>query len=370
MMLHSASNERTKRPYLAYLQEAKRYSTDSVDAAAMAIARFESYTKYRDFKAFHREQAVAFKKHLTQQISQSTGKPLSKATLHATLTHLKRFFHWLAGQPGYRSKLQYSDAEYFNLSEKECRIATARRPRSAPTMEQVKHVVSRMPATTDIELRNRALVAFALLTGCRDGAIASMKVKHVDLIRGSVFQDAREVKTKFSKSFTTDFFPVGDEIRAIVEAWVVHLRTNLLWGLDDPLFPSTRMALGLTSQFEAVGLERKHWSNATPIRQIFRLAFAASDLQYFNPHSLRSTLAQFGEEICQTPEHFKAWSQNLGHEQVLTTFTSYGAVSPQRQRDLIRGLCGAPSKTTADADAIAQAVIRAMAAQGVRGPGE
>src|SRR5512147_2134420 len=31
------------------------------------------------------------------------------------------------------------------------------------------------------------------------------------------------------------------------------------------------------------------------------------------PHSLRSTLAQFGEQRCQTPEEFKAWSQNLGH---------------------------------------------------------
>jgi hypothetical protein len=30
-------------------------------------------------------------------------------------------------------------------------------------------------------------------------------------------------------------------------------------------------------------------------------------------HSLRSTLAQVGEQRCQTPEEFKAWSQNLGH---------------------------------------------------------
>ena len=36
-------------------------------------------------------------------------------------------------------------------------------------------------------------------------------------------QDARQVNTKFSKSFTTWFFPVGDEIRQIVVDWVDYL---------------------------------------------------------------------------------------------------------------------------------------------------
>jgi hypothetical protein len=32
----------------------------------------------------------------------------------------------------------------------------------------------------------------------------------------------------------------------------------------------------------------------------------------------------------------KAWSQNLGHADVLTTFTSYGQIPTQRQGQLIR----------------------------------
>ena len=44
---------------------------------------------------------------------------------------------------------------------------------------------------TDIELRNRAVMAFTLLTGARDGAIASPKLKHVDVLDGKVVQDAR-----------------------------------------------------------------------------------------------------------------------------------------------------------------------------------
>jgi integrase len=338
MTKHNAENERIKRKYFAYLKDAKQHSEPTVDAAAKALSRFEEYNRYRDFKAFHLEQAIAFKRHLAEQTGQRSGEKLSKATLHATLKQLRAFFLWLAGQPGYKARLQYSDADYFNLSEKDARIATAQRERKAPTLEQVKHVIETMPEGSEIERRNRVLVAFTLLTGARDSAIASMKLKHIDLIENCVHQDAREVKTKFSKTFTTYFFPVGDGIREIVAEWVRFLREEKLWGNDDPLFPATRIAIGATRQFEVAGLEREHWSSAEPIRKVFREAFGRAGLPYFHPHSLRKTLARLGEEVCNSPEEFKAWSQNLGHEQVLTTFLSYGSVATDRQGAIIRGL--------------------------------
>jgi len=364
MKKHNPANERIKRKYFTFLKEAKRHSEPTIDATAKALSRFESYTKYRDFKAFHFEQAVAFKKHLSVQNGQQSGKKLSKATLHAALTQLKGFFQWLALQPGYKSRVQYSDAEYFNLSDKDTRIATAKRQQKFPTLEQIKHVINAMPAKTEIELRNRALVAFTLLTGARDSATASLKLKHIDLIAGCVNQDAREVKTKFSKTFNTFFFPVGVEILSIVSDWVSYLRDEKLWGNDDPLFPATRIGLGAARQFEVTGLARKHWSTATPIRKIFREAFVGAGLPYFNPHSFRNTLVQLGQSVCKTPEQFKAWSQNLGHEKVLTTFLSYGEVACHRQGEILRSL-SAPQKTMqSDVSEIADAVFKRLRESG------
>ena len=337
MHKHNAVNERIKREYFTYLKEARRQSEASVDAVAAALARFEGYTRSRDFKTFHHQQAVAFKQWLADRPNEATGKRLSKATLHGTLSHLKRFFQWLAGRPGYKSRFSYSEADYFNVSEKDTRIATARRSRPVPTVEQVRHVIAHMPAETEIERRNRALVAFILLTGARDSAVASAKLKHIDMVSGCFYQDAREVKTKYSKTFTTAFFPVGEDIRQIVADWMAYLRREKLWGHDDPLFPKTLTTIGTAKQFEHVQLSREHWANATPIRHIFRQAFEAAGLPYYNPHSLRHTLAQVGERICQTPEQFKAWSQNLGHEGVLTTLFAYGTVSEGRQREIITG---------------------------------
>lgn len=360
MKNHHPANERIKRKYFVFLKEAKRYSEPTVDAAAKALNRYEVYTQFRDFKRFHFEQAVAFKRYLAKQKGQRSGEKLSKATLYATLTQLKRFFQWLSLQPGYKSRIQYPDAEYFNLSDKDSRIATTKRPSKAPTMEQIKHAINTMPTDTEIERRNRALVAFTLLTGARDSAIASMKLKHVDLIAGCVYQDAREVNTKFSKTFNTYFFPVGDDIREIVDSWMSYLRDAKLWGNDDPLFPSTFITVGPSHQFEASGLSRKHWSTATPIRKIFREAFERAGLPYFNPHSFRSTLAQLGEKVCKTPEQFKAWSQNLGHENVLTTFLSYGEVSYQRQSEILCDLSTPQKPIQSNADEIAEALLRKL----------
>jgi len=365
MKKHNPANERIKYKYFDFLKEAKGHSEPTVDAAAKALNRFEVYSKFRDFKVFHVKQATAFKRHLANQNGQQSGRKLSKATLHATLTQLKRFFQWLARESGYKSRIQYSDAEYFNLPDKDIRVATAKRHQKAPTMEQIKHVISTMPTDTEIERRNRALVAFTLLTGARDSAIASMKLKHVDLIASCVNQDAREVKTKFSKTFDTFFFPVGEEVREIVSEWISYLRDEKLWGNDDPLFPATRVALGPSRQFEASGLKREHWSTATPIRKIFHDAFTTAGLPYFNPHSFRNTLAQLGEKVCKTPEDFKAWSQNLGHTKVLTTFLSYGEVAYQRQGEIIRDIAMPQKTMLKDGNKIREEVFKGLRRAGV-----
>jgi integrase/recombinase XerD len=87
------------------LKEAKRYSESSLDGIAKALHGFEAYTKFRDFRDFHIGQAVGFKRHLAEQVSRRTKERLSKATLYSTLMALRNFFHWLAGRPGYRSRL-------------------------------------------------------------------------------------------------------------------------------------------------------------------------------------------------------------------------------------------------------------------------
>jgi integrase len=141
---------------------------------------------------------------------------------------------------------------------------------------------------------------------------------------------------------------------------ISYLREEKLWSNDDPLFPATLVVPGPDRQFAVAGLAREPWSTASPIRFIFREAFISAGLPYFNPHSFRNTLAKLGEEVCKTPEQFKAWSQNLGHEKVLTTFLSYGEVACHRQGEIIRNLAQPQKSCLTDADEIAEAVYKKL----------
>lgn len=331
------ANERIKRRYLQYLKEAKRLSEASVDKAAAAIERFDAANRRKDFRKFHIEQAVAFKEVLERATNSQTGKPLSKGTLEGILNPLKSFFLWLADQDGYRSRIRYSDADYFNLSLKDQRIARTGDQRPSPSLEQVRYLLATMPAQTVLEKRDRAIVAFLILTGIRDGALVTLRLKHVDIIARCIRQDAREVRTKFAKTMTTYFFPVCPEAEEVFAQWVGTLRTQMLYGPNDPLFPRTKVELGAAGAFEAVGLDRVPWSGAGPVRKIVGTAFSGAGMPAYGPHSFRHLLARLGEENTDTIEAFKAWSENLGHDDMLITLTSYGRVSDSRRRDLLAG---------------------------------
>lgn len=329
-------NERIKRAYLTFLREAKRCDEATVLKAADAIRRFEASAGYKSFKKFHIEQPRTFKAKLNEERSATTGKPLSKATVSGILRANKAFFIWLAGQPGYKSRISYSDAEYFNQNAKDARIAHTAREAPYPTLAQCRHAFDRMPEGTDIERRNKALFAFLMITGARDGAISSFRLKHIDLIEGTVFQDAREVRTKAAKTFTTWFLPVDPVYLDCVTGWVRYLRDDLLFGHDDPLFPPPEMGR-VAGGFAVIGLKRTPYADAGAIREAIKAAFTAAGLPAFAPHSFRKTLVRWGEHTYPTREGFKAFSQNIGHDSIITTVSAYMPVSQERQGELIRG---------------------------------
>ncbi len=80
------------------------------------------------------------------------------------------------------------------------------------------------------------------------------------------------------------------------------------------------------------------------VRGIFREAFEAVGLKYHSPHSVRKTLARYGQKLGLSIRAYKAWSKNLGRSNMMTIFSSNGDVSPEEQAELIRGL-GQPQES-------------------------
>jgi integrase len=331
-------NDRAKRDYLIYLKDARQRSPATVEQVRHAVDRLEAYTGFKDFATFNKDQALGFKRALLASKAQRTGTPISKATAHHALQAIKEFLAWLQSRPGYRRQIDPTHIAYLNLTTKDERIAHVTSPKKYASIEQYRAALFAMPSDTDVERRDRALMALLLLTGMRDAAVASLKLKHISIERGYVFQDPREVDTKFSKAIETFFFPVGDDIAQIVKDWVSFLSSEKLFGPNDPLFPKTLVEPGEQRSFAAIGLSREHWANASPVRATFKAAFGRVDLPYFKPHSVRDTLTQLAYKLQLSPEGLKAWSQNLGHANLLTTLLGYGHVSIERQGEILAHL--------------------------------
>ena len=369
MTRHNPKNERIKHDYARWLEQAKGRDPKTVDRVLKSIDRFEATTRRKDFKLFHKEQAVAFKTSLSQALNARTGDQLSKATVYSTVRDLHAFFFWLADEPGYKAAIRYADADYFSLSDKEVAVAKARRERPVPSLAQVEHALSQMPSETDVERRDRAVLAYAMITCARVGALATFRLGDVNAAGRYVDQDARHVQTKFSKTFRTFFMPVSELATSIAIDWHSELSASPLRGPDDPLFPATHVELGAKGGFVAAGLAREGWSNSNPIRGIFRKAFAAADLPYFNPHSIRNMLVRHLMSLDLPLEVLKSWSQNLGHEGLLTTLTSYGTVPTDRQGELIRQGLPTPGSTSAKVDTkLIAAVVSELQQRGLGAP--
>lgn len=356
-------NDRVKRDYLIWLKDAKQRSDATVDQARHAIDRLETYTGYKDFGTFNKEQARAFKQALLSTTAKRSGKPMSISTVYHTLQAIKEFLAWLHGRKEYRNRIIPENIDYLSLTLGQERQAHATGPKKYATLEEYHKALFAMPTNTEIERRDQALMALLLLTCMRDAAVVTLSLKHIDIQRKRVFQDPRQVKTKFSKTIETTFIPlVGDDVEAIVHDWVQFLITEKGFGPDDSLFPKTENGHDEHHNFAPEKLSRKPWANAEPVRKIFKAAFRRVDLPYVNPHSIRNTLVHLAYQHKLDGEQLKALSQSIGHDSLLTTLNSYGPLSIERQTEIIRNLGQKQPSPTSD-DAMAEKIAEKLAAK-------
>lgn len=322
-------NERIKHRYFKYLVGAKQKSVKSADQARKMIMKFEDFTHYSDFSIFNSQIAIGFKEYLLTKGKKETGEIYSQHTVNSALANVRDFYVWLSNEQGFRKSIKPNDIAYLKPSLKELAMTRVQGFRNFPTLDQVKTVILNMPHKTDIEKRNRALVAFIAITGVRDGVISGLKLKHINLARELVHQNPMDMTTKYSKEIFTFFFQVDDEIKAIFVEYFKWLQKEKLFGINDPLFPKAKVS------FDKVEMSKLHASSTAMVYKVFKEAFALAGIEYFEPHTFRHMLVHYGEDHCKTPAEFKAWSQNIGHENVSTTFGSYGRIDVYNQGKLI-----------------------------------
>lgn len=329
MSIKCPANEQVKRTYLYYLEHADGKAEATIKQTVMALGRFEDFTGHDDFRTFNQKQAVGFKAYMAH-------RDLAPATILSTVKQVMRFLRWLSMQPGYKSKVKSEAIDFMNLSEKAIRSANAPRERDYPTLAMIEAAIDLMPDASAVEKRDRALVALSALTAIRVTAMTTLKLKHFDHRRSLIIQMPDEVETKFSKRIDTFLMPVSERIESVFLDWITYLETVELYGPGDPIFPQNEVGQDENRQFKTVGLKRSHWKQSGSARRIIKGSFEAAGLPPFGPHSFRNMLVSEMYRRGVSVAVLKAGSQNLGHESLLTTLTSYGKISLEEQGRLIR----------------------------------
>ena len=329
-------NELTKRRYLQYLREAEGLSESTITGIEQAVNLFERFVKNLDFDSIKTKNIIEFKRWLSRR--EFRNKKISLKTYKSYLNYLKKFFLWLSIQPGYKSKIKRDIIEYFNLRKKENRIVTAQDQKVRyPSIEYCKELVSSIKGESEIDMRDRALIAFTCLTGMRDHAIVSLPLGCVDENELIVRQDPSEgVKTKFTKYIISKIFKIDKNLLDEVLKWIRYLKKKG-FSLKDPLFPrskdnQTNEVLTFQHPTEVVPI---FWKTTNGIRAVFKYRSEQAGLEYFSPRALRHTAVYSVVRNAKNGRELKAVSQHFGHNDVRVTLQVYGNYS---EEDLIEAL--------------------------------
>ena len=311
---------------------AGRYSQKTVHAHLVSIRDFERFLDGKSLANLTVKDAGAYRDHLVRLLAlQKEEGGLSGSTVRHRASHLARFTEWLTGQDGFR-RLSSSIPSYFALPRASSAKQKADEDKVYPTLDQAWDMVDRMPKASLIERRNRAMVAFAFVSGFRAAALTALRLKHVDMDAKTVSQVAGEMPAKNGKSYTARWFPRTEACQEVFVSWVNDLK-NLGFQAEDALFPPERhlkMRFGSHTSIEPLG-------SSKPLQSAFTKASAAINAS-FTPHSARHTLKALGGRICRTHEERKAWSLMLGHSNEQITDRHYGKMSQTRSFKLIDAL--------------------------------
>lgn len=246
---------------------------------------------------------------------------------------IRDFLNWLERQKGYRSKINYNDIDYLNVSNNQRREAKAKNYQETYKFSDIIKTIRSMTGKTEKDRRDRAVVSLQALCTLRISELRTMKIRNLIEEDGIWFVDVtpKNMSVKFAKQREAVFVPLPDDIITNVVEWKKYLVARG-FQKDDPLFPA------IDSRFNQQNLLEQHLrvqeiKSDTTIRSIFKRAFEDAGMKYINPHSFRKTLAKYAQ--MRSPAFLNAVRQNLGHSSIDTTLSSYGQLSSYDQRRII-----------------------------------
>jgi site-specific recombinase XerD len=212
-----------------------------------------------------------------------------KSTVARKLAAIRTFYRHLVE----RGELEANPAELVSSPKKDAYLPKVLKP------GEVAELLERIPASTPLDLRDRALLELAYAAGLRAEELVKLGLKSLD-------PDAEEVRVE-GKGGRTRIVPVGEHAWRALERYLARGRTALNTGESEALFLSKTGRRLSTSD----------------IRRRLKLQTRRAGV---SPHTLRHS---FATHLLEGGADLRTIQELLGHSSISTTQT-YTRVESKR----------------------------------------
>ena len=213
----------------------------------------------------------------------------TKSTVARKLAAIRTFYRHLVE----RGELEANPAELVSSPKKDSYLPKVLKP------DEVGELLERIPGSTPLDLRDRALLELAYAAGLRAEELVNLDVKNLQA-------DAEEVRVE-GKGGRTRVVPVGEHAWRALERYLARGRTVLATGESEALFLSKTGKRLSTSD----------------VRRRLRLQTRRAGI---SPHTLRHS---FATHLLEGGADLRTIQELLGHSSISTTQT-YTRVESKR----------------------------------------
>lgn len=339
---YNDANEIVKYNFFEHLQHSK----DGKDPKTVmqyinAIHEFEIATGFKDFRKYNSEWAIIFKDYLNDKISKQTGQNISKNLYFHYTAFVRQFFEWLIANDKDYAKITASSIDFFHVTRNDKSKARATGYQESHDLPDILTTIRNMPASNEIEMRNKAILSLFLLTNPRISSLQQARIKSIKHFRDydtwAFMQDPRLQNTKYSKTITAFFVGQCADIIDNVINWREHLISKGFFD-KDYIFP--KITPTFTKGGEVIMLLTKDYIKSdSQIRQIVKAAFVGNGLPYYKPHTFRHSIARKVRKGENPTDALIALSENFGHKNGMAEIVrTYGGDYQQKQAETIKNI--------------------------------
>ena len=302
--------ERPKTPLEKLQQEylqtfvVKNRSVRTIEYWAMNLTRFNVWCQERgieELSEFTLEILNSYRQYLFHYRSKRQNKPLKFGTQHNYLMVVRRWFRWLAK----RDLIDEDIGKHFELPRKEKRL-----PIDVFTAEEMEAMLNATDVTTEIGIRDRAIMETVYSTGIRNAELIHLELYDLN-------EDQKSLIVRKGKGDKDRVLPIGERAIKWTRKYIADVRPK--W-----------MRSSNVHSYIFVNLQGRKFSRSYIAQIVNKYKKMAGIKKEGSCHLIRHTVATL---MLNNGADIRSLQEYLGHSKITTT-QIYTHVSISRLQEI------------------------------------